>query len=1280
MSDSRDADEVLFAIQEHILDLRRAGQPVDIQELAQRFSVTVDEVEVCLRAAEVLGDTIDTTPAPPDLPAEFELLGELGRGGMGVVYRVHQKPLGRDVALKVLRTTQLDDAQSMQRFEHEARALARLRHPNIVGVHSVGRSGSAIYYTMDLVEGRDLAEVLAKRPLPIEQAVHLARQVADAVAHAHRQNILHRDLKPGNVLMDRDGNAHVVDFGLARDLSSDRSRQTATGQLLGTPGSMSPEQARGDGEAVSPATDVHGLGALLFEMLVGKPPFAADSLHELLRAVVENDPPRADSLRSAVPRDLATICEHAMARDPAARYPSAEAFADDLRRFAENEPIAAQPVGLLLRVGRRLVRERRLAMVLVAAVVLIAVAFFIGSRFEREGHSLTLASSLRSRGEVVAALAILEDADAALGSERQQQQWVQALLDCAEQSDDSEQAGAWLTRAGNAIRVNYRISRFGASSTVGGPSRVGALAPYRDEGFEYCNATNRASPPWSVLALRHAFLVGDLERVGIAFDQVEWMGPNLDNILDWTAAARADRSDPAHASALGVCMMLALDDTDRFESAFEGRDAPRQLWPDIVRVRDRLPAAAADAFDRRLGSVETHWKTAMSPGELLAIPMAQFANEVSTTIEQRANACALVAAAMGCPPAFGAGSQPIVYERTLTAWETWRRADQRTRVRVRNEHMAWLWQRLPTDFAEEQTLGEWFAIASGCPETERTAALSWWSERRADDALQLLARDDSDRDVDALLEGLGSLQGAEVRRVHELLALHAGGASVPWPGGGPAARGSVDDPRRIGWMHSWLRAFDRAAPREVRLRLAFLVFDDGATLPRVAARSSVTGRVGDTQTIKVDRRDLLVAPATRAIRYSRILDCNLLGIADSGARVEQGTKVTFLPGAGGAVALVEDDTWIATRNSEWSVSNRTGGPPARFAVGEVGALMSMAARWQSAASRTIEFVLMAALEDGEAPAGPWSAQTWTVGAERTLLATPEQQSPSRHALRAAAHLPMKAARSVLARAVQTDPEIDGETDYDFDEDRWLARLLAGEPGLEPVASAIRSLGDEWHGAAVWGRLLRTSEPGAVRDQARELLRPCHPGRAVATTLAATLSTEERQGDVQERIEQALEPGWSDRVRWITFAVVQAAWLLSLILFFRAEPRSLRREQLRVNTVFTMAIGFNQSVVVASFAWPIPWLWFALNAWVYHRDWSERERSSRMVRLTGQLLVALTLVFVAASLGWWNAQSKLVMLLPPLVMLLAGVGALRAALALQAEQRRARAEKRRAAAS
>ena len=304
---------------------------------------------------------------------DYDLLEEVARGGMGVIYRARQRSLSRIVALKVLSSGEFASPEYVQRFRAEATAAARLQHPNIVAIHEVGEHDGVRFFTMDYVEGPNLGQLMAGRTLPPERAAGYLKTIAEAIQHAHQQGILHRDLKPSNVLIDPFGEPRVTDFGLAKEITGN-SDLTMTGQVLGTPGYLPPEQADATLGPLTPAADVYSLGAILYYMLTARAPFVAGSMQELLRQVLADDPVAPRLLNPEVPRDLETICLKCLDRDPARRYQSAAQLAEDLRRFLAHEPIVALPVSSVGRFTRWCRRRPALA-----AVWLLAVVLAVGS-------------------------------------------------------------------------------------------------------------------------------------------------------------------------------------------------------------------------------------------------------------------------------------------------------------------------------------------------------------------------------------------------------------------------------------------------------------------------------------------------------------------------------------------------------------------------------------------------------------------------------------------------------------------------------------------------------------------------------------------------------------------------------------------------------------------------------------------------------------------------------------------------------------------------------------
>ncbi|MFM9023764.1 MAG: serine/threonine-protein kinase [Planctomycetaceae bacterium] len=303
-------------------------------------------------------------PGSVPLPCTFgdyELVEEIGRGGMGVVYRAVQKSLGRTVAVKMLLRRDLASPADLARFRSEAEAAARLDHAGIVAIFEVGEQDGHPFYSMQFVEGTTLAKRLAAGPLPPREAAALLAQVADAVQAAHDRGVLHRDLKPSNILIDSSGAPRVSDFGLAKRLEDEIS-MTHTGAILGTPCYMSPEQAAGSRGDVGPTSDVWSLGAILYQMLTGRPPFRAASAMDTLLAVLESDPPLPRSL-AVVDRDLELIALKSLQKPQDLRYGSAAALAADLRAYLAGEPVAAR-LGGVGDVVARLFRETHHAVVL----------------------------------------------------------------------------------------------------------------------------------------------------------------------------------------------------------------------------------------------------------------------------------------------------------------------------------------------------------------------------------------------------------------------------------------------------------------------------------------------------------------------------------------------------------------------------------------------------------------------------------------------------------------------------------------------------------------------------------------------------------------------------------------------------------------------------------------------------------------------------------------------------------------------------------------------------
>jgi hypothetical protein len=322
----------------------------------------------------LVSDHLDTHDArAPSRLGRFELIERVGTGSFGTVWKARDTELDRTVAVKIPRKGQLS-AEETEKFIREARSAAQLRHPNIVSVHEVGRDNGSIYIVSDFVDGAPLSAVLADQQLSKEDAVIVAIKIAHALEHAHEASVIHRDLTPSNIMIDEAGEPQLMDFGLAKREAGETT-VTLAGTVLGTPAYMSPEQARGDAHAVDRRTDVYSLGVVLFQMLTGELPFRG-SAHTLLHKVLNEDAPSPRRLDASIPKDLETICLKCLQKEPARRYSSAKAVADDLNRYLRAERIIARPVGQAEKLWRWCKRQPAVAALLLLLFV-SAVAGFV---------------------------------------------------------------------------------------------------------------------------------------------------------------------------------------------------------------------------------------------------------------------------------------------------------------------------------------------------------------------------------------------------------------------------------------------------------------------------------------------------------------------------------------------------------------------------------------------------------------------------------------------------------------------------------------------------------------------------------------------------------------------------------------------------------------------------------------------------------------------------------------------------------------------------------------
>lgn len=317
------------------------------------------------------------TASPARVFADYELIEEIARGGMGVVYKARQQKLNRIVALKMILAGQFADDADVERFYVEAEAAAHLRHPNIVAVHEIGEFEGQHFFSMDFIEGRTLDDLVSENPLTPQRAVGYVQKIAETMQFAHDKGVVHRDLKPSNIIVDKNDEPLIMDFGLAKRTEGEQSQLTMSGVVVGTPSYMSPEQASAKNEEVTARSDVYAIGAILYTLLTDRPPFRAANAFETLRQVLEAEPPSPRVLNPGIPRDLDTICLKCLQKEPHRRYASAQELSEELGRFVAGKPIHARPIGVVQRGWRWCRRNPVVAATTTAALVFLITALVV---------------------------------------------------------------------------------------------------------------------------------------------------------------------------------------------------------------------------------------------------------------------------------------------------------------------------------------------------------------------------------------------------------------------------------------------------------------------------------------------------------------------------------------------------------------------------------------------------------------------------------------------------------------------------------------------------------------------------------------------------------------------------------------------------------------------------------------------------------------------------------------------------------------------------------------
>jgi serine/threonine-protein kinase len=529
----------------------------------QRMSALQARLDARFPAASMQLEGDSQTPTPPvGLPQiiGYEVECILGQGGMGVVYKARHLRLNRVVAIKMLRSGTYAGPRELARFLGEAKSVAGLRHANIVQVYDVGDVAAQPYFAMEFLEGGNLAQKIAGQPQPGRQASEVVAALAEAMHVAHRNGIIHRDVKPANILLTADGTPKVSDFGLARRFETDE-HLTVSGARIGTLGYMAPEQALGKPGLIGPAADIYSLGAVLYELLVGRPPFRAETARETERQLLTEEPVPPRRLNPAVPRDLETICLKCLRKNPQRRYESAEALATDLRRFQRGEPIAARPVSSLELVGRWVRRHPTLVTAFFFGLIMTLAAsggalwLIAERRTNRQAIEFDLqgAARLQQMSNWSKARTALERARARLGDHG-----LPDLRELLAQADRDQASAARLDQI-RSDRAISKVGRFDSSRSI---------AEY-ESMFRASGIGHRGDDP--------ALVAGRIERSNIRAILVS-------AIEDWAAITE----DEAYLDWLLQVARQAIDDP----TGWHGRVMTLAVWTkqsDLARLLASAP-------------------------------------------------------------------------------------------------------------------------------------------------------------------------------------------------------------------------------------------------------------------------------------------------------------------------------------------------------------------------------------------------------------------------------------------------------------------------------------------------------------------------------------------------------------------------------------------------------------------------------------------------------------------------------------------------------------------
>jgi serine/threonine protein kinase/WD40 repeat protein len=621
-----------------------AGTPPDREELIKQHPDLADDLRSFFRNRDAvdrmagsikkqwpqMADTIGASePSDAGVGAtiryfgDYELLEEIARGGMGVVYKARQVSLNRIVAVKMILAGQLASEAEVRRFRAEAEAAANLKHSNIVAIHEVGQHDGQHYFSMDYIPGRNLADTVRQGPLAPKQAARYVRIIAEAVQFAHQHGTLHRDLKPSNILIDSTDQPHVTDFGLAKRVedeaqSAERKAPgtprpalhalTQTGQVLGTPSYMPPEQAGGKRGQVGPASDVYALGAILYHLVTARPPFQAATPLDTLLQVLDTEPVSPRLLNPAIDLDMETICLKCLQKEPERRYASAQALADDLERFLNGQPIHARPIGDLRRFWRWCRRNPRVALLSGTVMLLLVILPLAVALVYRSESRKTAAALDESRYHLY--LAHITGAQHALGVGQDVRAW-DLLLPCA--SGQSDLRGWEWHYLSNRCRVRLVLStRWSGTDLV---SRM-AWSPDGKQ-LAMAGAGPRENPsssgtkyygPQEVVSIWD--VTGDLATGRLVSDQATVFNFPA-NAVAWSRDGRllsATTREKGGATTWDVAKRTVVENPPDVSFA-PADDTPKALWkllakvPGWLQAQEPISASASWSPDKRLLAV-----------------------------------------------------------------------------------------------------------------------------------------------------------------------------------------------------------------------------------------------------------------------------------------------------------------------------------------------------------------------------------------------------------------------------------------------------------------------------------------------------------------------------------------------------------------------------------------------------------------------------------------------------------------------------------------------------